>query len=241
MGSIIGWIVALVALVRFLPNVNEEVGLQITSLAKGLVALWAIKSLALWFLPSVNEGVGLQMMICCTENNCTSWLHCGSACDSKGYLHLQMSWDIGHKTFDLPSFVLLSFTMTEEIPVNINCNSWSITFPFTNNSENEIFAQPRRFRYSSLLTFGFLSCSFIFQCFEKIGPKVVPYLLDHNVVLFKCGICQRQNEIRPKVKASRDKRLSRITAAIRALSLRSRSIWNMDLKWFAKDDNDFWW
>ena len=106
MGSIIGWIVALVALVRFLPSVNEEVGLQITSLAKGLVALWAIKSLALWFLPSVNEGVGLQMMICCTENNCTSWLHCGSACDSKGYLHLQMSWDIGHKTFDLPSFVL---------------------------------------------------------------------------------------------------------------------------------------
>ena len=108
MGSIIGWIVALVALVRFLPSVNEEVGLQITSLAKGLVALWAIKSLALWFLPSVNEGVGLQMMICCTENNCTSWLHCGSACDSKGYLHLQMSWDIGHKTFDLPSLLFTS-------------------------------------------------------------------------------------------------------------------------------------
>ena len=41
--------------------------------------------------------------------------------------------------------------------------------------------------------------------------------------MFKCGICQRQNEIRPKVKAARDKRLSRITAAIRAQSLRSRS------------------
>ena len=35
-------------------------------------------------------------------------------------------------------------------------------------------------------------------------PKVGPYLFDHNVVVFKCGICQRQNEIRPKVKAARD-------------------------------------
>ena len=170
MGSIIGWIVALVALVRFLPSVNEEVGLQITSLAKGLVALWAIKSLALWFLPSVNEGVGLQMMICCTENNCTSWLHCGSACDSKGYLHLQMSWDIGHKTFDLPSFVLssslwLSFSMTKEITVNINYNSWSITFTknyewdFHSTTPTEVEDEVSRpSRLSLLLTFWFLSC-----------------------------------------------------------------------------------
>ena len=125
MGSIIGWIVALVALVRFLPSVNEEVGLQITSLAKGLVALWAIKSLALWFLPSVNEGVGLQMMICCTENNCTSWLHCGSACDSKGYLCLQMSRDIGHKTFDLPSS---------------NCFTWLSDGDWRNYSDEHICA-----------------------------------------------------------------------------------------------------
>ena len=30
--------------------------------------------------------------------------------------------------------------MTKEITVNINCNSWSITFP--KNSDNEIFTQP---------------------------------------------------------------------------------------------------
>ena len=84
-------------------------------------------------------------MTCCTVNNCTSCLHCGSACDCKGQLYLQMSWDIGHKTFNLSSFVLssspwLSFSMTKEITVNINCNSWSITFP--KNSDNEIFTQP---------------------------------------------------------------------------------------------------
>ena len=52
---------------------------------------------------------------------------------------MQMSRDIGRKTFDLTYFVLssslwLSFTMTEEITMNINCNSWSTTFPFTKKS-----------------------------------------------------------------------------------------------------------
>ena len=42
----IAWIVALCALVRFLPSVNEGVGLQITSLTKWLVALWTIELLA---------------------------------------------------------------------------------------------------------------------------------------------------------------------------------------------------
>ena len=71
----------------------------------------------------------------CTANICTS-SHCGSACDRKCHCYLQMHWDIGHKTFDLPFFVLssshwLSFTMTGEIIIKINFNSWSITFTFT--------------------------------------------------------------------------------------------------------------
>ena len=45
-------------------------------------------------------------MTCCTVNNCTSWLHCGSACDWKDYRHLQTSWNIDHKTFDLTSLLL---------------------------------------------------------------------------------------------------------------------------------------
>ena len=170
-------------------------------------------------------------MTCCTVNNCISRLHCGSACESKGHFHLQMSWDIGHKTFDLPSFVLssslwLSFSMTKEITVNINCNSWSITFP--KNSDNEIFTQPHLPKLKmKLVVHPDYRCYWLFDfCLVNsysnvltIGrPKVGPYLFDHNVVVFKCGICQRQNEIRPKVKAARDKRLSRITAAIRAQS-----------------------
>ena len=151
-----------------------------------------------------------------------------------------MSWDIGHKTFNLSSFVLssspwLSFSMTKEITVNMNCNSWSITFP--KNSDNEIFTQPpyrswrwsltnsRPSRLSLLLTFCFFCLVNSYSNVLTIGrPKVGPYLFDHNVVVFKCGICQRQNEIRPKVKAARDKRLSRITAAIRPQSLRIKKI-----------------
>ena len=43
-------------------------------------------------------------MTCCTGNN-RIFCHCGSACVCKGHRYLQMSWDIGHKTFDLPSLV----------------------------------------------------------------------------------------------------------------------------------------
>ena len=51
-------------------------------------------------------------MTCCTGNICTSWLHCGSACDCKGFHYLQMSRGIGRKTFDLPSFVYYLFFLT---------------------------------------------------------------------------------------------------------------------------------
>ena len=118
--SLIGWIVALCTLVWFLSGVNKGVPLQITSLAKWLVALWTIVSL--------DRTVGLLVSPTAT-----------STCKCLGTLVTT------HKTFDLPSFVLssslwLSFSMTKEITVNINCNSWSITFP--KNSDNEIFTQP---------------------------------------------------------------------------------------------------
>ena len=44
---------------RFLPGVNEGVGLQIIFLTERFVALWAVVR----FLHCVNEGVGLQMTI----------------------------------------------------------------------------------------------------------------------------------------------------------------------------------
>ena len=44
-------------------------------------------------------------MICCTGNICT-FSHREPACECKGYHYLQMFWDIGHKTFDLPLFFL---------------------------------------------------------------------------------------------------------------------------------------
>ena len=61
-----------------------------------------------WGCGSSNEQLG--WMTSYTGNNCASWLHCGSACDCKGHFHLQMSWDIGHKTFDLPSLYITSST-----------------------------------------------------------------------------------------------------------------------------------
>ena len=84
---------------------------------------------------SVSSNHHFGWMNYCTANICTS-SHCGSACDRKCHCYLQMHWDIGHKTFDLPFFVLssshwLSFTMTGEIIIKINFNSWSITFTFT--------------------------------------------------------------------------------------------------------------
>ena len=55
---------------------------------------------------SSNEQLG--WMTSYTGNKCASWLHCGSACDGEGHFYPQMSWDIGHKTFDLPSLYITS-------------------------------------------------------------------------------------------------------------------------------------
>ena len=62
-------------------------------------------------------------MTCCTVNNCTSCLHCGPACDCKGYHHLQMSLDTSHKISEQPSLIFASFfpdsfLVTEEFHVN---------------------------------------------------------------------------------------------------------------------------
>ena len=78
-------------------------------------------------------------MICCTRNNCTS-CHCGSACECEGHFYPKMSWDIGHKIYDLPLFVFtssswLSLLMTGGIQMTttifthqLDFNIWSLSF-----------------------------------------------------------------------------------------------------------------
>ena len=88
-----------------------------------------------------------------TGNNCASWLHCGSACDCKGHLHLQMSWDIVHKTFDSPSSIFttshpLSSQMTVEI--NVRKIPSSGHFPFFDEGQNS-YSSPQTFYFNEII------------------------------------------------------------------------------------------
>ena len=75
-GRLVAWKVAVCALVRFLPSVNEGVSLQMSVLTKWLVALWTTILLD----PTVDEGMGLKCASITNDlytlGNCTSWPHC---------------------------------------------------------------------------------------------------------------------------------------------------------------------
>ena len=81
-------------------------------------------------------------MICCTENICASWLHCGFAYEKKGFVHLQRSLDTSHKASDLPSLIFassaeLSFLLTEEIILSIEVSTLSLSL-FTHNQQRQV-------------------------------------------------------------------------------------------------------
>ena len=107
MGRIVGWIVALCALVRFLPSVNEEVPLKIIFLGKCLVTLWTIVLL----VPTVGLPVfGKATSICkCLRTQFTRLSIC-------------------HFLFSPPLLQSLWWLVT--INANINYIGWN-TFPFT--------------------------------------------------------------------------------------------------------------
>ena len=71
-------------------------------------------------------------MICCTENICASWLHCGFSCDKKGLVHLQRSRDTSHKTSDLPSLIVTSSSWpSSPLTVEINLNKEESIWPLS--------------------------------------------------------------------------------------------------------------
>jgi len=70
-------------------------------------------------------------MTCRTVGNCIFWYHCGSACDSKGLVDLQMSSGTSHKISLWTSSNITSspFWSPERIALNhikINQSNWSL-------------------------------------------------------------------------------------------------------------------
>ena len=59
-------------------------------------------------------------MTCYTLDNCTSWPHCGSACDGKGCSYLQMSSDTRHKIIFQTSSKITSFPFRISAPTAVN-------------------------------------------------------------------------------------------------------------------------
>ena len=122
MGNLIGWKVALVALVRFLLSVNEEVGLQMRNLAKWLVALRA-------FVP-LNSTVDLHMIFKITDTwEClgtlvTRLLICHLLSFNWHVFFLDLSpddwWKSMHQKIEIP-LSTLPFTIKQMFKQKLTC------------------------------------------------------------------------------------------------------------------------